>query len=271
MGLACAVKMIGSGPLLLVDLDKSKLHETAAAVRAAGAAIVETMPCDITDPNSVSTLAARVGEHGGLRALIHTAGISPMMAEWQRVLDVDLVGTVRLLDALFPHVSSGSVAVCFASLAGHVLEGTPELDAVLDEPLATDLHERVLRVVGAVPDGGEAYKYAKYAVIRLCEQRALPWGARGARIVSLSPGLMDTAMGRLELDTNPAKAAYAKLTPLVRAPLPGQSALPGTVEDIADATAFLCSNEASFLTGIDLRVDGGIFAAVRHGETDGRS
>jgi NAD(P)-dependent dehydrogenase (short-subunit alcohol dehydrogenase family) len=101
-------------------------------------------------------------------------------------------------------------------------------------------------------------------VIRLCERAAITWGTRGGRVVSISPGLMDTAMGRLELQDNPIKTWMIELTPLrVRDP-DRDAVLPGRVDDIATAVAFLCSDAASFVSGCDLRVDGGLIGAMNH-------
>ena len=90
----------------------------------------------------------------------------------------------------------------------------------------------------------------------MCRRRAAAWGARGARIVSLSPGLIATPMGALEFAAQPAKRALLPLTPLQRE---------GTMVEIADAVDFLVSDRASFITGTDLLVDGGIHAALREG------
>ena len=102
--------------------------------------------------------------------------------------------------------------------------------------------------------------------MRLCERAAVPWGARGGRVVSCSPGLIDTAMGRLELVHNPIKTWMAEHTPVKSREVDAASPLPGRVDDIAAAVAFLCSAQASFLSGCDVRVDGGLVAAMNQQE-----
>ena len=90
----------------------------------------------MSDPEAVTALAERVAELGGLRSLAHAAGISPTMADWRRIIEVDLVGTALLVRALEPLTSPASAAVCWASIAGHGVAPDDELDAALDDPLA---------------------------------------------------------------------------------------------------------------------------------------
>jgi NAD(P)-dependent dehydrogenase (short-subunit alcohol dehydrogenase family) len=101
---------------------------------------------------------------------------------------------------------------------------------------------------------GAAYSLSKRAVIALAERRAVAWGAQGARIVSISPGLIATPMGRQEMAATDAAARLADVTPAGR---------PGTAAEIAQAARFLTSDEASFITGCDLRVDGGAVALAK--------
>lgn len=107
-----------------------------------------------------------------------------------------------------------SVALCLASLAGHLGPFDPSTDALLDQPLDATLEWRYRTLIGAEPDPAITYLLAKRGVIRLCERATVLWGARGARVMSISPGLIDTAMGRLELQHHPMKEWMAELTPV---------------------------------------------------------
>jgi NAD(P)-dependent dehydrogenase (short-subunit alcohol dehydrogenase family) len=182
------------------------------------------------------------------------------MADGRRVLDVDLVGTARVLGAFEALVEPGAVAVCIASIAGYSDLGT-EVDALLDDPLVPGFLDEVAARLKSPLDGDTAYVLAKRGVIRLCERLAAPWGARGGRLVSVSPGLMDTGMGRFELENQEIMQAMVDFTPVKR---PGASPLPGRADDIAQLVAFLCSAAASFISGCDIRVDGGLVGAGKH-------
>ena len=259
MGLACT-HALRAHHLLLVDRDADALAAALAlAPRAA------TSAADVGSPADVAGLAQRVEELGGLEHLVHLAGVSPTMDDVDRILQVDLAGTAHLLDALRGSARPGSVAVCAASIAGHLVDLGSDVDGLLDRPREPELRPRLEGVIGSPLTTGLAYALAKRGVIRLCESEAAAWGARGGRIVSLSPGLIDTPMGRRELRENEGKRGLIGLTP-VRAPEDGGSTeLPGRNADIAQVVAFLVSTEARFLSGCDVRVDGGLVAALRTG------
>jgi NAD(P)-dependent dehydrogenase (short-subunit alcohol dehydrogenase family) len=261
MGGACArVLAARSDVLVLTDVDEGRLHTAAALLEREGVA-VQSFIADLGDPAAISELATRTSELGDLHGLVHTAGLSPAMAGWQEILRVDLIGVASLLDAFLPHVGPSSVAVCFASAAAHMGAFDPAMDAVLDDVFAPDLEARYLAAFGSEPDSGMTYRLAKRAVIRLCERAAVAWGPRGGRVVSLSPGLIDTEMGRLELEDNAIKTWMTEITPVVR-PSDDDAELRGRADDIATAVAFLCSDAASFVSGCDLQVDGGLIAAM---------
>ena len=191
-----------------------------------------------------------------MRAVAHAAGISPTMADWRRVLHVDLVGTALLLEALTPLVVKGTAAVCFASMASQLMVGAdrPAVDAVLDDPLHHDFEDRLCAAIGAeLEHPGIAYGWAKRGVQRLVRRTAVRWGPAGGRISSISPGMIDTPQGRQEAAAQPAMALLLQQTPLGRE---------GEAVEIARVVAFLCSDAASFLTGTDILVDGGVCAAV---------
>jgi NAD(P)-dependent dehydrogenase (short-subunit alcohol dehydrogenase family) len=267
MGAACALALAPTvDVVLLTDLDQDRLGAVAERIgSAAGAtatATVSTLAGDLGEPEVVDELVARARASGRLASLVHTAGVSPSMAPWEDILRVDLVATARLLDAFLPCAVAGSVAVCLASIAGHLGPFDPAMDELLDSPCAVDLASRFRALVGDVPDPGATYRLAKRGVIRLCERAAVTWGARGGRVVSVSPGLIDTAMGRLELENNPIKHWMADTTPVGGGRSDAEAVLPGLTADVADVTAFLCSDKAAFVSGCDIRVDGGLTAAM---------
>ena len=258
MGLACTEAFAGRGVLVLADVHEDRLAPALAAAEAAGAPATGQV-CDVTDAGAVTALFESVAVRGRLRSLVHTVGLSPTMAEGRRVLDVDLVGAALVLEAATELVGPGTAAVFISSMAGHAVLW-PELDPVLDEPLAPGFADRIEATVPEL-DGATGYVLAKRGVIRLCERWASAWGRRGGRLVSISPGLIDTEMGRLELASFPDMAAMGEATPVHR---PGTGTLPGLPSDIAAVAAFLCSDAASFISGCDILVDGGLVGAGKH-------
>lgn len=243
--------------LIAVDLNAASLDGAAA-----GATVVP-FAADVTDVDRLADLADEVRRHGRLRAVAHAAGISPTMASWEQILTVDLIGSVRLLDALHPLVEQGTAAVCFASMAAALVvqAGDPVVDPVIDDPLAPDFLERLDAATGgAIRDPGMAYGWAKRGVQRLARREALRWGERGGRVCSISPGMVDTPQGQQEAAEQPAMQMLMELSAIKRFATP---------EELVDVVAFLLSDQASFLTGTDVLVDGGCVAGVLNSASSG--
>jgi NAD(P)-dependent dehydrogenase (short-subunit alcohol dehydrogenase family) len=259
MGLECARRLVDIvDTVLLVDRDEAAVVAVADEMAGSGAgATVEPFAVDVTDRDGLDRLAARTAELGSLRAVAHAAGISPTMADWRRIFAVDLVGTALLAEVLRPLATAGTAMVCFASMAPllGIAEPHPKADAALDEPLDERLFERIHDALGpAVEDSGLAYAWAKRGVQRFVQQEAVRLGPVGARISSVSPGVIDTPQGRQEAESHPFMEVLVQRTPLGRE---------GRPEELAAVVAFLLSDEASFLTGVDVLVDGGVCAALR--------
>jgi NAD(P)-dependent dehydrogenase (short-subunit alcohol dehydrogenase family) len=261
MGAACAERVKDMvDVLILVDRDEVSLAAAGKRLSATHPrAVIETFVLDVKDREAVVRLAARAGELGPLRAVAHAAGVSPTMADWREVLTVDLVGTAFLVDALRPLALDGTSIVCFASISASL--AIPEVDqpadAALDEPLHPDFLERIREAVGPdLEDSGMAYTWAKRGVHRLVRREAGAFGRVGARVCSVTPGIIDTPMGRQEAD------AHDVMAMLVRASALGRE---GRAEEVAAGVAFLLSEEAGYVTGVDLTIDGGVIAAVKSG------
>jgi NAD(P)-dependent dehydrogenase (short-subunit alcohol dehydrogenase family) len=257
MGRACAEHLLDLVDVLIaVDLEEDAAAACASDLTGLGRAVVEPFALDVTDRPGLERLAARVEELGPLRAVAHAAGVSPTMGDWRRVIMVDLVGTALLVEVLRPLATVESAFVCFASMAPYLAGGDdPRIDEVLGDPLHESFLNRLEEAVGpGIQDPGLAYSWAKRGVHLLVQQEAVRLGPLGARICSVSPGIIDTPQGRQEAASKPAMQALVDRTPLGRQ---------GRSEELAAVSAFLLSSAASFVTGIDVLVDGGVCASVR--------
>jgi NAD(P)-dependent dehydrogenase (short-subunit alcohol dehydrogenase family) len=244
MGAAVAAALHGRRRLLLADRNGEAAARTAASLGGD----VEALTCDITDDRSVAALAAKVPRLG---ALVLTAGLSPTMGAGEAIFAVNLVGAARLLTALDPAIGPGTAAVCFASIAGHMADPSGDVLDALDDPSAPELLDR-LRAAGVDPsEPGNAYGLSKLGLMRLVRRLAPSWASRGARLLSLSPGIIDTPMGRQELEQQPMMSAMIDLVGRM-----------GTAEELAAVAAFLVSDQASFVNGCDILVDGGFLAVA---------
>ncbi len=265
MGAACTLAVAPAvDVIVLTDIHESRLDAIAESVEQETATKVDAVPGDIGEAGIVQQVVARCNALGELRALVHTAGLSPAMADWREIVRVDLAAVPLLLDSFLPSVVRGSIAVCIASIAGHIGSFDSAMDAVCDEPFAPDFDAQFRALAGNTPDSGATYRLAKRAVVRYCERAAVAWGEHGGRVVSLSPGLIDSRMGRLELEYNEVKKWMAAITPVGRVRTDTDRVLPGLADDIANVVAFLCSDRSAFISGCDIRVDGGLVAAMKH-------
>jgi NAD(P)-dependent dehydrogenase (short-subunit alcohol dehydrogenase family) len=265
MGRACARLLGRRYRLALVDIGQESVDTLAASLVEEGLEIALAARCDIGVREEVAALARALGGAGDLGAVAHTAGLSPVLASWKPIIQVNLVGTALLYEALDPLVGDGTAVVSIASMAAHIAPKDPAIDAVIDHPLAPDLIARLEPILAdlvaqGAPEGGAAYCLSKRGVVRLSERQAAAWGPRNARVTTISPGMIWTPMGRKETEEgDPAGAQHLfENTPLRRW---------GTPYDIANAVDFLTSDLASFITGSDLKVDGGAIAVTLGGAT----
>jgi len=259
MGRLIARRQGAGKTVVLADFNEQALT-TLAEQMAADGHRVETHRVDVSSRESVRELAAAAARLGNVTQLAHTAGLSPTQADVERVLAVDLAGVAFVLDEFGAVIAPGGAGVVIASMAGQMW---PPLPADQELALATTPADELLGLPFLGPDHinhpGIAYAIAKRANHLRVAAASVPWGRRGARINSISPGIISTPMGRQELESE----SGAMMRAWVESSGTGRL---GTPDDIAAATAFLLGPDASFVTGTDLLVDGGVVAAVRTGQ-----
>ncbi len=254
MGRAVARMLAPRGPLLIADVNADAVGALAADIGGD----VTAAAGDVTSAAQMDDLLARVDR---LDALVITAGISGSMAPGRRILEVNLIGMTRLLAAVEPLVGPTTVAVCFASMSGYRVPDRPELMRILDDPLSERFFDAFLEI-GIDPDQTQvAYPVSKRGVHRIPRRLCSSWGSRGARIMSLSPGINDTPMNRLDESRHPIMADIITTSPLGRR---------GTTQEVANVVEFLTSDRASFMTGSDVLVDGGMVTTIPEDSTGGR-
>lgn len=256
MGRACARQLGATMDLVLTDASPA-LDGFTQELADEGFTVRSAIVGDFRSADVMAALAREAA--GGFAALVHACGLPPS-APWRDIVEVNYIASVRLLDAVAPGVGPGTAAVLIASAAGHLSPRLPEVDTLLAEPFAAGLLDaletvltRELGPAAARAMGTLAYAITKRKVIELAEARAAEWGAKGARIVSISPGMIYTPMGRREASLDEASEAQVKSAPAGRW---------GMAAEIAATANFLLSPAAAFITGTDLLVDGGAVGAL---------
>ncbi len=255
MGMAVARRLGQSYRVLLVDRDEAALERHAATLRENGFD-AQGARCDVTNIDDVAALVARAVESGPIRVVANVVGLSPSMGDFRTVMAVNLVGATRIATGFLPHLMPGACGIFISSMAGHLKALTTDIQALTDDPLAPGFIDRLEAVLDEPATSTLAYQLSKAALNRMCKRDARAWGAQGARIVSLSPGLIATPMGALEFERQPMKYDLLAATPLQRE---------GTMLEIADVVEFLASDRASFISGTDILVDGGLTGTLQHG------
>jgi NAD(P)-dependent dehydrogenase (short-subunit alcohol dehydrogenase family) len=254
MGAASALRLYENGyRLKLADVSEARLEELAQGLDA------EHHETDVTSDAAVSDLAAQC--RSGVDALVVSAGLSMSMAPFERIMDVNLGGSTRVLNRFEPIMKRGGAVVCFASIAGHLMGSVdPKIEALLLDSGAPELGKRIFEALPpAMRLPGMAYGLSKLGILKLVQRTAVQFGKRGVRVCSVSPGLIDTPMGNLERKSSPDAEAAVNLAPVPRL---------GTAEEVANVVSFLCSPAASYVTGCDLLVDGGWVGAIHSASGD---
>lgn len=256
MGEAIARRMGAGKQLLLADFNDQLLNATADKLRGDGF-IVQSTKVDVSKQDSMKALAATAAGLGQITDAVHTAGLSPTQAPAAAIYAVDLAGVAFFLEEFASVMAPGGAGVVIASMAGTL--SAASLPAELLKPL-TELPAAQLLDFPALQSEqlqspGAAYSISKRANQLRVQRASLAWGQHGARVNSISPGVISTPMGQQEL----AGESGSGMRSMVKNSATGRV---GTPADIANAAAFLLGSDASFISGTDLLVDGGTVAGV---------
>lgn len=245
-------KKIKDGIVLICDVNEKGLAQGKEQLQAVGID-VRTLICDITKQDDIAALVKQAKSAGEIKGVVHTAGIAATVADWRLVMKVDLLGTARIITGFSGHLARGAALICTASMMGYVVADNTGYDALLVDPLKEGFMEEIAPWTGDRSD--TAYNFAKKGVRLLCEKYAMEYGNNGNRIISVSPGIIDTPMAAEAAASHQAQMEKMKaITPLART---------GKPEEVASVMAFLLSDQAAFLTGSDILLDGGLMPALK--------
>lgn len=253
LGMAVARRLGLSHRLLIADRDADHVERQCAILRTDGYDAVAVL-CDVTCPADVANLAAAAAARPAMRTLAHVVGLSPAAQDFTAIMAVNLVAANRVADAFASVLEPGGAAVFISSSAAHMQPAPDALLPLLDDPARSDCIASLATALGSDADAPRAYALSKTGVNRLCRRKAPDWGRRGLRIVSLSPGLIATPQGAEAYSHSKGKIALFNAIPVGRE---------CSMIEIAGVVAFLLSDQASYITGTDILVDGGLIAAVQ--------
>ncbi|MBL8276033.1 MAG: SDR family oxidoreductase [Pelomonas sp.] len=252
-------RRVGAGKHLVVANLTQENSQQVADVLADAGFDVSAHAVDITSRESVQALIRHAAAQGAIKGLVHAAGVSPSQAPVETILKVDLYGTAMLLEEFGQVIDRGGSGVVISSQSGHRLPAlTPEDDKALALTPSEALLSLSLLQPGQVKDTLHAYQLSKRGNSLRVMAEAVRWGERGARVNTISPGIIMTPLARDEL-TGPRGAGYRHMIeacPVRRA---------GTPDEVANVAALLMGQEGSFITGSDFLMDGGVTSAYRFG------
>ena len=259
IGRAIARRTSAGKHVLLADLKPENAGNAATVLKDAGFT-VDTATVDVSKRASVRALAQAAVALGDVTGVIHAAGVSPSQASPATILAVDLYGTALVLEEFGQVIARGGAGVVIASQSGHRLAA---LTAAQDKALATTPADELLALPllqpDQVKDSLHAYQLSKRGNSLRVMAESVRWGKRGARLNTISPGIIITPLARDELE-GPRGAGYRRMIELCPA---GRA---GTPDEVDTVGALLMGPEGAFITGSDFLMDGGVTAAWWYGE-----
>ena len=258
IGMAIARRM-GYGTKIVIG--DRKLSNAQAISKTMNEAGFDTIPqeMDLSSRDSILALIAQAQKYGEITMLVNAAGVSPSQAPIETILRVDLYGTAVLLEEVGRVIAPGGVGVTISSQSGHRMPAlSPEEDELLACTPTEDLLKLDLLQSRNIRDTLHAYQLAKRCNVKRVMAQAVQWGERGARINSISPGIIVTPLALDEFN-GPRGDFYKNM--FANCP----AGRPGTADEVANVAELLMSDRGAFITGADILVDSGATASYFYG------
>ena len=258
IGLAIARRM-GHGKKIVVSDKNINNAPTVTKIMTEAGFDAVAVEADISSRKSILNMIAAAQKYGEIAMLINAAGVSPSQASVETILKVDLYGTAVLLEEVGKVIKAGGTGVTISSQSGHRMAA---LGAETDEQLAVTPAEELLQLEVLKPanikDTLHAYQMAKRCNVKRVMAEAIKWGVKGARINSISPGIIVTPLALDEFN-GPRGEFYKNM--FAKCP----AGRPGTADEVANVAELLLSQQGAFITGADFLIDGGATAAYFYG------
>ena len=259
IGMAIARRM-GYGKKIVVGDRTQKNAESVSRILNEAGFDTSPVEMDLSSRESILNMIAEAQKFGESSMLVNAAGVSPSQAPIETILRVDLYGTALLLEEVGKVIGCGGVGVTISSQSGHRM---PALTPEEDELLATTPTDALLALDMLQPDRIRdtlhAYQMAKRCNVKRVMAEAVKWGERGARVNSISPGIIVTPLAIDEFN-GPRGEFYKNM--FAKCP----AGRPGTADEVANVAELLMSGRGAFITGSDFLIDGGATAAYFYGE-----
>ena len=258
IGMAIARRM-GYGKKIVIGDKKPENAQAIAKVMTEAGFDAEAMEMDLSSRESIKNLIAKAQEYGDITMFVNAAGVSPSQAPIEAILKVDLYGTAVLLEEVGKVIKEGGVGVTISSQSGHRM---PALTPEEDEQLAGTPTEELLNLEILQPenikDTLHAYQMAKRCNEKRVMAESVKWGEKGARVNSISPGIIVTPLAIDEFN-GPRGDFYKNM--FAKCP----AGRPGTADEVANVAELLMSDKGAFITGSDFLIDGGATASYFYG------
>lgn len=258
IGMAIARRM-GYGMKIVIGEKKPENAKAISDIMNQAGFDTTAMEMDLSSRESIRAIIAEGQKYGPITMLVNAAGVSPSQAPIEAILKVDLYGTAVLLEEVGKVIAPGGVGVTISSQSGHRM---PALTPREDEQLACTPTEELLKLDLLQPehirDTLHAYQLAKRCNEKRVMAESVKWGERGARVNSISPGIIVTPLALDEFN-GPRGDSYKNM--FAKCP----AGRPGTADEVANVAELLMSPKGAFITGADFLIDGGATASYFYG------